>query len=66
NATTGVVFITNRVVLTSGKVLLFPSNGGTVIYTGDWSGAGGVQRQNDGSGPAALAGNNSFSGGVRL
>jgi autotransporter-associated beta strand protein len=66
NLTTGTVIITNRVVLTSGRVLLFPSNGGTVQFNSIFSGSGGIQRDNNGSGPVVLTGNNTFSGGLNI
>ena len=66
NLATGVVQITNRIVLNSGRALFFASNGGTVEFDGIVSGSGGFLRDNNGSGPVVLTGNNTYSGGLQF
>jgi fibronectin-binding autotransporter adhesin len=66
NLSTGTVRITNNVVISTNRILLFPSNGGTVQYDGAISGPGGIQRDGNGSGPAVLTGNNTYAGGLHI
>lgn len=66
NASAGIVQITNRIVMASGRALFFASNGGTVQFDSHMTGPGGWMRDNNGSGPVVLTASNSFAGGVTL
>jgi len=66
NYTTGIVRITNAIVVASGRGLFFPSNGGTNQFDGTISGPGGMLRDNNGSGLVILTGSNTFSGGLEI
>lgn len=66
NAAMGLVQVTNRVVLSSGRALFFPSNGGTVQFDSIVSGPGGFLRDNNGSGPVVLTGDNTYLGGLQI
>jgi fibronectin-binding autotransporter adhesin len=66
NYSTGIVRITNAIVVTSGRGLFFPSNGGTNQFDGTISGPGGMLRDNNGSGLVILTASNTFSGGLEI
>lgn len=66
NYASGIVRITNAIVVASGRGLLFPSNGGTNQFDGVISGPGGILRDNNGSGLVIITGSNTFTGGLEI